>query len=146
MTRHEKIGLMCTKYISLHYSTYHTFCTSYMSSVSCIKFPIVCCISDKNFIDKLRMFREKVMKLQSSKSGQFYVHISPIFSCRVTYVVGYIWSRNFVDWTIDTLNFKEFNFCRSGVIEYPKIKTLQKLPNSYTVPMSRFAKWQQTCY
>ena len=26
VTRHEKIGLMCTKYTALHYSTYLAFC------------------------------------------------------------------------------------------------------------------------
>ena len=26
VTRHQKIGLMCTKYTALHYSTYLTFC------------------------------------------------------------------------------------------------------------------------
>ena len=35
VTRHEKIGLMYTKYITSHFSTYHTFCDSYTGSVNC---------------------------------------------------------------------------------------------------------------
>ena len=41
LTRHEKTGLMYTKYTPSHFSTYFTFCVSYMSSISRIKFPIV---------------------------------------------------------------------------------------------------------
>ena len=37
VTRHEKIGLMCTKYTPLHYYIYLTFCTSYIKSATCIK-------------------------------------------------------------------------------------------------------------
>ena len=35
VTWHEKIGLMYTKYILSHYSTYLTFCTGYTRSVNC---------------------------------------------------------------------------------------------------------------
>ena len=38
-TQHEKIGLMCTKYSPLHYSTYLTFSIRYTSSVNYIKIP-----------------------------------------------------------------------------------------------------------
>ena len=40
VTRHEKIGLMYTKYTPSHYSTYLNFYVSYMSYVNCIKFPL----------------------------------------------------------------------------------------------------------
>ena len=53
MTRHEKIGLMCTKFTPSHYSTYLTFSERCTSSVNCIKFPIVCGTSNKSFTDKL---------------------------------------------------------------------------------------------
>ena len=54
IVRHKKyIRLVCIKYIHLHHSTYLSFCVSYMDSVNCIKFPIVCCSSCKSFSDKL---------------------------------------------------------------------------------------------
>ena len=43
VTRHEKTMLMYTKYTSLHYFNYLTFCVSYISSVIVLKFPIVGC-------------------------------------------------------------------------------------------------------
>ena len=52
VTRHEKIGLMCTKYTLSHYSTYLTFRVSYASSVNCIQQLIACCTSTKCFISK----------------------------------------------------------------------------------------------
>ena len=55
VTRHEKIGLMCTKYMPLHYSTYLTFYVTYTSFVNCIKFPIVCCSSCKSFIVEVHL-------------------------------------------------------------------------------------------
>ena len=37
VTRHEKIGLMCTKYTASHYCTYLTFCECYTNSVNCLE-------------------------------------------------------------------------------------------------------------
>ena len=50
VTRHEKIGLICTKYTTSHNSTYLTFCESYTSSVNCLKLLNVYCTSIKSFI------------------------------------------------------------------------------------------------
>ena len=36
VTRHEKIGLMCTKYTPSYYFIYLTLCTSYIRSVTCM--------------------------------------------------------------------------------------------------------------
>ena len=80
VTRHEKIGLMCTKYTS---SNYFTFCVSYRSSVNCIKFSLVCSTSFESFINKLNL-GVKLCNLKVQKVVKFDVHISPIFSCWVT--------------------------------------------------------------
>ena len=53
VTRHEKMGLVCTKHIPLHYSTNLTFSINYTSSVKRIKISIACCTSCKCFIDNL---------------------------------------------------------------------------------------------
>ena len=37
VTRHEKIGLMCTKCTPSYYSTYFNLYTSYTNSVNCVK-------------------------------------------------------------------------------------------------------------
>ena len=88
VTRHEKIGLMYTKYTLSHYSTYLTFPASYTSSVNCIKFPIVCF---PILVSKVLLLN--YVQAQSYETSKFvkvvklYVHISPIFSCWVTYHV-----------------------------------------------------------
>ena len=67
VTRHDKIRLMCTKYTISNHSIYLIFCVRYTRSVNCIKYAIVCYTSCESYIDKLRMFRHKVMKLWSPK-------------------------------------------------------------------------------
>ena len=57
MTRHEKIGLMCTEYTPSHF-IYLIFCVSstyivFHWSINCIQFSIVCYTSWKSFIDKV---------------------------------------------------------------------------------------------
>ena len=71
---------MCTKYTASDYSTYLTFCQSYTSSVKCFEQLIVFCTNSKSFIIIL-------CSITTSKCKnviKFCVHISPIFSCRVT--------------------------------------------------------------
>ena len=53
VTRHEKTGLMCTKYTPLYYSTLLEFFVSYFNSINCIIFSIVYCTSCKSFMDKV---------------------------------------------------------------------------------------------
>ena len=55
--------LMYTKYITLHYFNYLTFCVSYTSSVNCIGFPIVSCTISKSFIDTLCLDK-KLLKFE----------------------------------------------------------------------------------
>ena len=80
--------MWCTWFISVPYIWYPYLLTLlYLSqpfilhtnSVNYIKFPIVCCIS------RQATFRDKIMKLQIKKMVKFDVHISPIFSCWLTY-------------------------------------------------------------
>ena len=78
VTRHEEIGLMCTKFTSSNYFTYFTFCVSYRSSVNCIKFSLMCSTNFESFIDKLN-FGCKVVQPQSSKSGQILCAHQPYF-------------------------------------------------------------------
>ena len=70
-----------------HYSTFPTFFVSYASPISCIEFPIVCCTHRKVFIDTLSMFRHKIIKFLSPKSGQILCTHSPILLCWVTCAV-----------------------------------------------------------
>ena len=84
VTQHEKIGLMCTKYTPSDYSIYLRFCVSYISSVNCIKIPIVCCTSCKSINNEVCL-GTKLWNLE--KVVKFYVHISPIFSCWVTLMI-----------------------------------------------------------
>ena len=51
VTQHQKTMLMYTKYTSLHYFSYLSFCVSFTSSINCIGFPIVSCTISKSFID-----------------------------------------------------------------------------------------------
>ena len=78
VTRHEKIGLVCTKYTPSHNSTYLTFSIRYMRYVNCMKFPIVCCTSNKSFTDKLCL-TTKLWNFKVQKSGQILCAHKPYF-------------------------------------------------------------------
>ena len=83
----ENHAYLYTKYTSLHYIQYLTFCVSCARPVNCIGFWIVSCPFSKRFIDSYSMFMQKVIKLWSLKKlpKKFCVYISTVFSCRVTY-------------------------------------------------------------
>ena len=49
MTRHEKTGLMYTKYTYSHYIMYLHYCIRCTKSVSCFRFPMKNCINDGTF-------------------------------------------------------------------------------------------------
>ena len=80
VTRHEKTMLTCTKYTSLHYFNYLTFCVSYTSSVNCIGFTIVSCTISQKF-HWCVMLGQKVIKIQCLKSHAR----KHCFSSQVTY-------------------------------------------------------------
>ena len=84
VTRHEKTGLMYTKYTSSYYGLYLLYCSTYQSSVNCYRFAMKCYINGDNFI-RLLFLLIKLFKFESKNVLKFCVHISPIFSCRVTY-------------------------------------------------------------
>ena len=86
VTRHEKIGLMCTKYTSLGYSLYLTFCIRYTSSVSYIELPIVFCTSNTSFIGKICLYK-KLHNFKVQKSAQILCAHKPYFSCQVTFII-----------------------------------------------------------
>ena len=50
VTRHEKTGLMYTKYTYSYYSMYLLYCLKFLKSVSCMRFPMNSCIHGVNFI------------------------------------------------------------------------------------------------
>ena len=76
VTRHEKIGLMCTKYTPLHYSTYLTFCVSYTCSVKIVlNSPVVTGLFAKvSLINYVQA--QSYETLKSQKVVTFCVHIS----------------------------------------------------------------------
>ena len=84
VTRHEKNGLMYTKYTFLYYGTYLLYCLRYLNSVNSIRFPIECCINGEHFI-RLLFLSAKLFKFEIQNVVKFCVHISPIFSFQVTY-------------------------------------------------------------
>ena len=69
VTGHEKIGLMSTKYTPLYYSNYLYFCVSYINSVNCIEFPILCSTSCKHFVD-IPCLDTKLWNFKVQTSGQ----------------------------------------------------------------------------
>ena len=86
VTRHEKIGLMCIKYIPSHYYAYLNLSIRYTCDVNCIKFPIVCFTSNKSFTNKLCL-NTKLWNFKVQKMVKFYVHIyKPYFL-----LPGHIW-------------------------------------------------------
>ena len=85
MSSYEKTMLMYTKHIPLHYFNYLTFCVRYVSYVNCISFPIASCAISENFTATLCLDK-KLLKFKVGKSGQSCVHISTVFSFRVTYI------------------------------------------------------------
>ena len=89
VTQHEIIGLVCTKYTPSYYSTYVRFFVSTKLYQFCELYYIifiVCCTRCKSFIDKVCLDTNYEL-LKSEKVVKFYVHISPIFSCRLTFIV-----------------------------------------------------------
>ena len=73
---------MYAKYIPSHYFTYSTFCISYISSVNCIKFLVVCYTAYKSFIDELCFgTTSKLWNFEFQKVVKFYVYLSPVLSC-----------------------------------------------------------------
>ena len=49
VTRHEKTGLMYTKYTCSYYCEYLPYCIRYSQSVSCMRFLTNCCINVTGF-------------------------------------------------------------------------------------------------
>ena len=78
MTRHEKTGLMYTKYTSSYYGTYLLYCLRYYNSLNCIRLPITCCINDRNCI-RLQVLLMKLFKFKIYKCGQILCAHKPYF-------------------------------------------------------------------
>ena len=78
VTRHEKTGLMYTKYTYSHYGTYLLFCFRYYRSVNCIRFHMKCCINDESFIRIPSLFTE-LFKFEFQKCGQILCAHKPYF-------------------------------------------------------------------
>ena len=78
VTRHEKKGLMYTKYTSLYYATELVYCLRYLSSVNFIKLPMKCCINGRNFIRLLRV-SIKFFKFKIQKCDQILCAHKPYF-------------------------------------------------------------------
>ena len=70
----HKVHLFTLFQLSHHLCKLSVFC-------NWIRFLIVCCTSYKSLIDKL-CFGIKLWNFKFQKVAKFYVHISPIFSCR----------------------------------------------------------------
>ena len=85
MTWHEKIGLMYTNYTTSHYYTYLTFCDSYIGFVNNTWFAAL--ISKVSWSWMCYVKSQSYETSKSKKIIKFFVHISPIFSCRVKYII-----------------------------------------------------------
>ena len=86
--RHEKTGLIYTKYTHSYYCKYLPYCIRYSQSVSNMRFLInYRYINSKKFVRLLCLYK-KLFNFELEKCGQIlynYVHIRPIFSCWVTF-------------------------------------------------------------
>ena len=60
VTRHEKTGLMFTKYTTQHYDIYLLYC---LNSINCIGFPMKCCINGWNSI-KILFLLTKLFEIE----------------------------------------------------------------------------------
>ena len=78
MTWHEKTG---PKYTYSYYTMYHSPLPFKILEI--YKLHLIAYINDVIFIRLLM----KLFYFEIRKCGQFYVYISPIFSCRVTFVI-----------------------------------------------------------
>ena len=78
VTRHQKIGLVCTKYIASHYSMYLILCVSYTDSVN-YNYPLCSVLVTKVSLISYCMFMHKLMKLKSPKSSQILCANKPYF-------------------------------------------------------------------
>ena len=69
MTRHEKTGLMYTKYTRSYKTEYLHCCTSYVQSASCIRLCRNDCISGDKFV-KIPCLHKKLFDFEIQKCGQ----------------------------------------------------------------------------
>ena len=86
----QKPGIyICTNYTYSENSTFLSLCLWWTSSVNFISFLTNLQISDKNFVEIVRVD----FKLKFKKLDKFYVQICPIFARPVTYVIksGSVW-------------------------------------------------------
>ena len=104
MTRHEKIGLTCTKIHTITLFHIFQFYVRYTSSANFIKFSIVCYSTCKSFIDNY-FWAQSYDVSKSKKVIKFYVYISPIFSCQFTYIVYHIDACTISLWRLIEMQF-----------------------------------------
>ena len=78
VTRHEKTGLMYTKYTSLYYGTYLLYCLRYQNSVNCIRLPRKCYVNGRNYI-RLLFLSTTLFKFEIQKCGQILCAHKPYF-------------------------------------------------------------------
>ena len=69
VTRHEKTGLMYTKYTRSYYYKYLRYCIRYSQSVSCMRFLTNCCINAEKFV-RLLCLHKKLFNFEIQKCGQ----------------------------------------------------------------------------
>ena len=69
VTRHEKTGLMYTKYTCSYYCEYLPYCIRYSQSVSCMRFLTNCCINGEKFV-RLLCLHKKLFNFGIQKCGQ----------------------------------------------------------------------------
>ena len=84
VSRHEKTGLMYTKYTYSYYSMYLHYCIRFTKSVNCITFSMRSCINGEN-CTRLPYVYMKLFNFEFQNVVKFYMHISYIFSCQVTF-------------------------------------------------------------
>ena len=82
VTWHEKIGLMCTKYIALLYSMYLIICVSYIHKfckLYKISYPLCSELVTKVSLISYCMLMNQLMKLKSPKTSQILCVNQPYF-------------------------------------------------------------------
>ena len=113
----EKTMFMYTKYTSLHYFNYLTYCVSYTRSYNCIGFPIVGCTVSQSFIDTLyldnKLKSKKVVKTLCAHKQSYQSFSLPILNISTKYLhaMGHYTTKNFT-------NFR-YKMCKMGSYTHP---------------------------
>ena len=104
MTRHEKTGLMYTKYTCSYCSKYLPYCIRFSKSVSCMRLLSNCCISGENCV-RFPCSHRKLCNFGIQKCGQILCVHKTLFL-----MPGHIYASDFSNLTQLVVELPLYNF------------------------------------